>query len=781
MQPAWLAISAAGALLWAWPAAGLGTRLPGDTVGGVPGASRSVTRAASDTLVGRRARPEVLSVAIEGAHAVRASEIQNRIITSASHCRGVLLAPFCLISKAPYFYQRLYLDRDELKRDVIRIRVLYWLRGYRLASVDTAITPPVGRTARVTFKIHEGPATRVTALTVTPDTLFVPRVLQRVVRLRVGDPLDLNKLDTSVKNLSERLWVRGNADATVDTTVRLSHQPPDDSIMRAEAAEGHVNAGTAAVTIAMTPHRRATIDTVMITGNQNVSAQTIRHVISLRSSSLFLRGDVEASQRALFQTNLFRSAKVTVDTMMGKPDSVKQVVVNVLEGPTRATSAGAGFTTADFFSLSSRFTNYNWVGGARVLVLDGALGNLGAPALYNAFNNGYKLLLPGTSPEPFLSPTWLLAANVTQPWFLGAENSLTLGISAHRRLAPGVFVDQGEGAHIGFKHDLAPRVPLTIGYRYEVSHVTAGDAYFCVDYSVCDEPTRDAILSRSRRSPILIGVQVNRTNDPINPSAGYVLTSEFDYASQFTLSDYLYDRVYITGSLFRPVNRSVIALNARAGFVTPLGHGISGDTSGKVLHPSVRFYAGGASSVRGFGENQLGPQVLTIAPNLLRGPHNECAPNIPIQQCPVNGVKYLNDGDFAPQPLGGTTLLEGTVEYRFPIYKALGGAVFIDGAIVGQSNISNATTGLSAITPGAGLRYLSIIGPIRLDVGLNPLTTYHLEVLTETPTGEIVTVTGPPGTTTEMANRAYSPARTLPGLQGLLYRLALHLSIGQAF
>src|SRR5215469_4580297 len=135
MQPAWLAIVAAGALLWARPAAGFDTRLPGDNAGGVPGGARAVTRAPSDTLVGRRARPEVLRVTIEGAHAVSSAEVARSIVTTASHCRGVLLWPFCAVSKAPYFYKRLFLDRDELKRDVIRIRVLYWLHGYRLASV----------------------------------------------------------------------------------------------------------------------------------------------------------------------------------------------------------------------------------------------------------------------------------------------------------------------------------------------------------------------------------------------------------------------------------------------------------------------------------------------------------------------------------------------------------------------------------------------------------------------------------------------------------------------
>ena len=51
------------------------------------------------------------------------------------------------------------------------------------------------------------------------------------------------------------------------------------------------------------------------------------------------------------------------------------------------------------------------------------------------------------------------------------------------------------------------------------------------------------------------------------------------------------------------------------------GRGVGDDSLGTddILHPRKRLYLGGASSVRGFGENQLGPHVLTVAPELLRG------------------------------------------------------------------------------------------------------------------------------------------------------------------
>jgi hypothetical protein len=148
-------------------------------------------------------------------------------------------------------------------------------------------------------------------------------------------------------------------------------------------------------------------------------------------------------------------------------------------------------------------------------------------------------------------------------------------------------------------------------------------------------------------------------------------------------------------------------------------------------------------------------------------------------------VPYLKDTAFTPQALGGRTLLEGSAELRFPIYRQLGGAVFVDGAIVTNGILPGVTSGIcdgcAAVTPGFGVRYYSLIGPIRVDIGLNPLTTYHLPVLTETSSGTVVAVTGPPGTSAAAARRTYAPALTLGGLQGLLNRLSLHLALGQAF
>ena len=287
----------------------------------------------------RRARPEIKAVIIRGAQRLSTSRIERSIVTTVSHCRGVLFLPFCLVSRAPYFYQRNYLDHTELVRDILRIRILYWKWGYRLASVDTIISPRGGTTARVTFAIHEGPPTLVTDVTVVPDTLLSPHQRARLVRLRPGRPLNHNSLDSTVSRLQHLLWSRGYADASIDTVVVVTGQPPSDSATRAAAAAGRVHAGTASVTIAIDPHGRTFIDTVIVSGNTRISAQTIRHALILRPHSLFLRGDVQRSQRALYATSLFRRATITVDTIPGKPDSLKAVIVSVDEAPSREMEA----------------------------------------------------------------------------------------------------------------------------------------------------------------------------------------------------------------------------------------------------------------------------------------------------------------------------------------------------------------------------------------------------------------------------------------------------------
>jgi len=89
------------------------------------------------------------------------------------------------------------------------------------------------------------------------------------------------------------------------------------------------------------------------------------------------------------------------------------------------------------------------------------------------------------------------------------------------------------------------------------------------------------------------------------------------------------------------------------------------------------------------------------------------------------------------------------------------GALFVDAGMVTER--SHISFGQMRVTPGAGLRMPSMLGPIRLDIGFNPYASqigplYRLE-----------------GNELTLVDSEFRPPLSL------IDRFQLHLSIGQAF
>ena len=391
-----------------------------------------------------RQPPEIHRVVAEGVHAVNADELLQGIATQATRCRSVLLYPICLITKAGLWNQRHYLDHFELRRDVVRIRVYYWKRGYRETQVDTAVAfvDPHHTSVTVTFRITEGPPVVVRTLEIAGiDSLLSRNALGELVLLRPGSPLDLLRLDSTRALVEGALLDQGFADAKVRDTAAVA-----DSLR------------TAAVLIAAEPGRHATVASIAVTGNKRVSGSTIGHMITIHPGDLFRRSKLLESQRNLYQSQLFRRASIEA---AATTDSAKAVTIRVSEAPPRALRGNVGFNTVDFFQLEGHYTDFNWLGNARRLDVQGVLGNLLAGPLNGHFI--FRDVLTGTfgafDEQAFLDPTYQAGVTVTQPYFGSPLNSLGAGVFAHRRSAPGIYIDEGYGANLSFTRYVRARIP----------------------------------------------------------------------------------------------------------------------------------------------------------------------------------------------------------------------------------------------------------------------------------------------------------------------------------
>ena len=727
----------------------------------VLGQGASAKRARHDSIT-------VTTVTFPGATDVSPDDLKRVVFTRPSPCRLPFLIPICKVTQSQLVTDRRRTTSAALGEDITALRVYYWQRGFREAQVDTVLTTQK-RGSSVEFRITEGAPTRISTLSIIQRTpVLSPLELAEAVTLKEGEPLSLIALDTTLTRLRAAVWNKGYGDVHVDTSVPR----PDASHL-------------VPVRIDIDPRWITRVGTVEFEGNKYLSDNALRRGLVLQPGTLYTRDAVLESQRRLFQSPAIARALVITPAA---GDSIKTLTMAIAETAPHHAAVSVGFNTIEYGQAAVEL-HHNDLGAGRWLSVRAAAGNLFAERLDGRaiFQRALPSDITGDA-TGFLRPTYQASLTLTQPWIAGARTSAALTAFAGRRSLANVVIDEDAGATIGLVHELSSRAPVGINYRLETTRVQGSAVYFCAGYGICDAGTRDALTRRRRLAPIGVSAWIDRSDDLEAPTSGYTAVIDAEHASSATGSQFAHNRLAVDASLYHSFGTrkviadieapaKVFAVHGRAGYVRPLASdrallGVAGDGEG-ILHPRARFYAGGMQSVRGFAENELGPTVLQARrASLLAAGCSDVS--IASTQCDPSPVP--NDQLFA-RPVGGSSVVEGSAELRLPVVKALGVVLFLDGAYVGTAGLVSPARGKGAVTPGAGFRYRSPLGVLRLDIGLRPVSAELLPV--------VVAATDTQGVDRIVRlarEKRYSPIDPSPGaLHSLARRLVVHFAMGQAF
>jgi len=627
----------------------------------------------------------VRDLSFEGNHALDDYTLRTAISTSSSSwfARAFLIRYFGLGEKR-------YFNELEFRRDVIRLLLLYRQSGYMNVVVDTLVRRE-DRDVYVTFRIYEGDPVRLTKLEITGfDSIGSVADLKRSLPLQVGDPFNRFLFQASADTIVSRL---------------RNHGYPFGDVLRSFDVD--VAGLTAQATLEVVPGPRMRIGEVVITGADQVDSATVRRMLSLKPNDWFRQDQLYRTQRDLYGLGMFRSVNVALaDTVAPRAgDSTVRVVVRVIEAPRRRIRLGAGYGSIDCFRLQAGWTAYDFIGGARSLDLTGQLSKIGVGVPTNAgFERNVCRFLDG---DP-TSDTANYNATVTlrQPAFLSPRHAASFAVFAERRSEFKVYTRQAVGANLAVTLNARRNIPVALGYSYSVGRTTADPAVLCLVYLLCNVSDQTFLTNRRRFGAVTVSGVRDQTNSVLDPTAGSLVTGSLTHSSRLVGSDSLYEfnRGQLQIARYYPLGRrGAFAWRVLGGTILPARKISLKGQSLRFVPPDQRFYGGGPNSVRGYARNELGPRVYVT------------------DSIEVNGsdTTYRN---LRASPTGGNAVFIGNAELRFatPLFPdRMRVALFVDvGQVWERDDTLSAISGVR-VTPGLGLRFVTPLGPVRLDAAYN--------------------------------------------------------------
>lgn len=381
---------------------------------------------------------------------------------------------------------------------------------------------------------------------------------------------------------------------------------------------------------------QARIGKISVQGNDETRTSFILTRADLDSGGYYQASDMRRAEERLMKTRLFQLVRVSPGPFDAETGTVP-IDITVDEDKWGELAVRGGYGSVERAHVGVDVQYRNILGGGETGRVSGTISEIGIRA----------------------------DGGLAVPFVFGSEVQVA---------ANGYYEDQDLPSFSIRSYGAAPSVSYPIGESYEFA---LGVRFAFVETSDISAGVSPGIEDFEYRALFFTGAW-DRRDSAILPSRGFTLSGLTEYSGEPFESGVAYFKQTVRASAYVPLpfwKELIFVISTNVGLIEPLE-----DTA--EIPISLRFFAGGTGSIRGFMEPLVGPVV--------------------------NG-----------EPEGGEALFTNQAELRFPIWRDLHGAIFSDQGNVWATD-RDVTLDDLRVTAGVGLRYYTPAGAIVLDFGFNP-------------------------------------------------------------
>jgi len=569
-----------------------------------------------------------------------------------------------------------------LRNDTDSIRSVYLANGFRDVQVSSTVDDQYrGKKNNlfVAFHIVEGAQTRISSLEIQGNHAIGTTALLSVTGSTPGQPYSEASVTSDRDNILALYFNEGFPEAGFHEETVPGNTPTEMKLVY------HISEGN-----------RTDVAKVLLTGYQYTRPGIIRRQVEIKPGGPLREGDVATTQRQLYNLGVFDRVQIAPQNPAGT-DPDKSVVVETLEGHRYTIGYGFGFEVQRIAGGSTNPSGTT-LGASPRGIFEIARANMFGRAQTLSFRARASTLEYRVA-TTYIADDFLANRSLSMQFTGFAEKTQDIDTFTSTRFEGGAQLVE----------KLTPSSSLL--YRYFYRRVKASNIANTIS------PEQIPLLSQPELvSGFGLTYARDRRDNPGDATRGTFNTADVSYATTALGSSATFFRAFFQNSSFYSLGRSFsIARSVRFGIEEPLGNTIEDNltfnpaqcsTTAPAITEEIiplpeRFFAGGGTSLRGFGLNQAGPRD------------------------PCTGF-----------PVGGLAVLIFNQELHFPmklpfVGSRLGGTIFYDGGNVytDVNHISAAWKSPSLTdlnyfshTVGFGFRYPTPVGPVRVDFGyqLNP-------------------------------------------------------------